>query len=203
MSIAQSRKLKRKQSRRQKELKHRIQSLKGNIDSGQASPGEHRQYLELQAEADTLQRDTFFQNIPEDFALRQGAKHDTGSAAFFRPWKPRDSYHWVDFIFNATWTDPNTPVRDGTSTTDPSQIPLAITPYYESLYSHKASDPVAAQICLDTMRSGNRVLPPTAAKCGAPISRNELEDIMNLLPTASPRARIVFLTNSTRFFPLN
>ena len=183
MSIAQTRKIKRKQTKQLKELLLRAKPLKTNIDSGQASPQEHRQYIELQAETDAIRRDTFFQQMPEDFALQQGAKHDTGSAAFFRPWKPRDSYHWVDAIFNATWTDPNNPVRDGTTTTEPSEIPKAITPYYESLYSHKPSDPVAMQICLDTLRSGNRVQRPTATKCGAPISRNELEDTMNLLPT--------------------
>ena len=64
-----------------------------------------------------------------------------------------------------------------------NKIPEAITPYYASLYSHKPIDTGAKDICIDTLRAGNRVLPPTATECGKPITAPELEDTMNLLPT--------------------
>ena len=38
-------------------------------------------------------------------------------------------------------------------------------------------------ICLDTLRNGKKVLPPTAAKCGASVNADELRDTMDLLPT--------------------
>ena len=101
----------------------------------------------------------------------------------FRPWKPRDSYHWIENIINADWRDPGNPIRDHTTNDEPSKIPEAITPYYASLYSHKHIDPAAKDICIDTLRAGNRVLPPTAERCGKPITMAELEDTMNLLPT--------------------
>ena len=184
MSISQSRKLKASRTKAEKELRIRIRALKDNIDSGDAQSSEMRLYIELQAELAAVQKENFFQqSTPEDLALYKGKQHDTGSALFFRPWKPRDSYHWIESVFNATWQDPNSPLKDGTSTTDPSLIPAAITKYYESLYAHKPIDDAAKQICLDTLRAGNRVLPPTAARCGAPITAAELEDTMNLLPT--------------------
>ena len=147
-----------------KELKHRIKTAKDNIDAGLASAAETRQYIELQSELGTARKETYFQKPPEDFALYKGKRHDTGTALFFRPWKPRDSYHWIETIFNASWSDPNAPSKDGTVTSDPTLIPQAITPYYEALYAEKPIDQEAKQICLDTLRSGNRVLPPTAVK---------------------------------------
>ena len=183
MSISQTRKLKAPHTKKEKELKSRIRSLKSDIDSGRAQQTEMRLYIELQAELSTVKKETFFQQLPEDLALYKGKQHDTGSALFFRPWKPRDSFHWIESIFNAIWPDPNSPIRDGSSATKPSRIPAAITKYYEALYSFKPIDDEAKQICLDTLRTGNRVLAPTAARCGAAISADELEDTMNLLPT--------------------
>ena len=184
MSISQSRKLKVTRTKEEKEIRIRIKALKDNIDSGESQPADMRLYIELQAELSILQKNNFFeQQSPEDLALYKGKRHDNGSALFFRPWKPRDSYHWIESIFNATWQDPNSPQKDGTVTSEPSEIPAAITKYYEALYSLKPIDDEAKQICLDTLRAGNRVLPPTAAHCGAPISDAELEDTMNLLPT--------------------
>ena len=183
MSIAQTRKLKKSQSKAEREMKQRIRSLKSDIDGGEAQKADMRLYIELQAELSTIQKESYFEQHPEDLALYKGKRHDTGSALFFRPWKPRDSYHWIASIFNATWQDPSSPQKDGTSATEPSRIPAAITEYYKALYAHKPIDQQAKDICLDTLRSGNRVLPPTAERCGAPITAPELEDTMNLLPT--------------------
>ena len=183
MSIAQTRTLKRHKTKEEKELILRIKTAKSNIDQGEASPAEMRQYIEMQSQLSTMSKERYFQRPPEDIAFTKGKHHDNGSAAFFRPWKPRDSYHWIESIFNADWSDPGNPTRDHTTTNEPSKIPEAITPYYASLYSHKQIDSAAKDICIDTLRAGNRVLPPTAAKCGAPITAPELEDTMNLLPT--------------------
>ena len=58
----------------------------------------------------------------------------------------------------------------------------AITPYYEALFSPKASNETAAAACLHTLRSGNRVLPPTATRCGADITDDETERICEKVP---------------------
>ena len=183
MSIAQTRTEKRRKSKEEKELTLRIKTMKSNIDQGEASPADMRQYIEMQSQLSTMSKERYFQRPPEDVAFTKGKHHDNGSAAFFRPWKPRDSYHWIESIFNADWSDPSNPIRDGTTTNEPDKIPEAITPYYASLYSHKPIDTDAKDICIDTLRAGNRVLPPTATECGKPITAPELEDTMNLLPT--------------------
>ena len=96
-----------------------------------------------------------------------GDRHDTGSAAFHRPYKPKSSGTWVDSVFNADWSDPSSPVQDGTHTTEASAIPQAFTGYYKNLFANKPSDPHAARKCLQALERGARVLPPTALKCNA------------------------------------
>ena len=106
---------------------------------------------------------------------------DTGSAAFYRPYTPKGSNHWINEIFHADWTNPSNPKKTGTSATDPSKISAALTPYYSSLFAEKPS--INPERPLATLESGNKVLPTTAAKCGAPISAGEIQDTCDMLPT--------------------
>ena len=156
--------------------------LKRNIDAGNGTPQLVSQYMNLGKELQAAQRDAYatFHTV-EESAYAKGATHDTGSASFFRPFTPRGSAHWINSIFNADWADPSNPQRQGTFATVSSQIAAAITPYYQSLFSHRT--PVNPETCWSTLRSGNRVLPPTAADCDKPISASEIEDICNTCPT--------------------
>ena len=57
-----------------------------------------------------------------------------------------------------------------------------LTKYYTALFAPKKTDPEAKRICLNTLKQGNRVLPPTAAKCDARITKEEIEKEMEWLP---------------------
>ena len=82
----------------------------------------------------------------EEIAYSRGQRHDVGSASFYRPFTPRGAAHWVEKIFNADWTDPSNPIRDGTTTTEAPRIAEAITPFYETMtpcMDRKSSTPPA------------------------------------------------------------
>jgi hypothetical protein len=79
--------------------------------------------------------------------------------------------------------NPSNPIRDGTSCEDPAKIAEASTPYWSSLFTRKATLPAKAEACLKTLRTGNRVLPPSAAKCGAAVTHQDVSRTCNTLPT--------------------
>ena len=158
--------------------------MKRRIDSAKASPHEISEYIQLCHDID---RDTgaarTAMHTYEEIAYSRGQRHDVGSASFYRPFTPRGAAHWVEEIFNADWTDPSNPVRDGTSTTAAPEIAEAITPFYGSLYGQKTIDPACAEKCWATLRTGNRVPPPTAEMCSKPISDDDATSTCNVLPT--------------------
>jgi hypothetical protein len=43
--------------------------------------------------------------------------------------------------------------------------------------------PAKAEACLKTLHTGNRVLPPSAAKCGAAVTHQDVSRTCNTLPT--------------------
>ena len=43
------------------------------------------------------------QNV-EEIAYNMGKQHDVGTAAFYRPWKPKGAAQWVERVFKADWT---------------------------------------------------------------------------------------------------
>ena len=160
--------MKREESAEQRQIKLKLSTLKALIDQGQALPDDVTEYLEAREEQRRITREELTPYFAsEEFALKQGAAHDTGSAAFYRPYTPKGSNHWINEIFHADWTDPSNPKKTGTTATDPSQISAALTPFYSSLYAQKPS--INPERPLATLENGNRVLPTTAAKCGAPI----------------------------------
>ena len=183
-SIARTMEQKAERTAESLQMQLRIQALKRLIDAGESSPQEETQYVLLQTEFNT-KRDHFISptSTPEIAAFKKGSTHDQATAAFFRPYKSHDSYRWIEEIIHADWTDPSNPVPTGTRTTDPSQVPEVVTKYYESLYAAKRTVRASMDICLDTLRGGKRVTPPTAAKCGAPVTKQELTDTINLLPS--------------------
>jgi hypothetical protein len=120
----------------------------------------------------------------EEDAHTMGQKHDTGSASFFRPFTPQGAAQWIEKIFKADWTNPSNPIRSGGFATGASSIAEAVTPYYRSLFATKTIDPTAAETCWNTLRSGDRVHPPTAKRCSTPIEADEATRTCNILPTA-------------------
>ena len=132
----------------------------------------------------------------EKEAHSNGQKHDVNTAAFHRQWTPKNSAQWVTELIRKDWTDPSNPLPppDGQPATEThhDKIAEAFTAYYKPLYADKP--PVTAgfaidgtpinpfQVAIDTLKSGNRVQPPTAKKCGLPITPEEVEHTMAYLP---------------------
>ena len=106
-----------------------------------------------------------------------------GSAAMFRKLTNRSADQWVDSIINACWSDPSNPAPTGGEHEDPKTMAHAMTPYWQSVFSAKATIAACVDTCRATLRRGNRVLPPTADKCDAPISEKEITSTCNTLQT--------------------
>ena len=85
-------------------------------------------------------------------------------------------------LMRADWTDPSNPRDANGHVTDASQIAAAFTEYYKPLYAKKKTTPASMNAALRALRKGRRVLPPTAAKCDAPIAAEDVERICNHLP---------------------
>ena len=84
--------MKRKESAEQRQIKLKLSTLKALIDQGQALPDEVTEYLEAREEQRRITREELTPYFAsEEFALKQGAAHDTGSAAFYRPYTPKGS----------------------------------------------------------------------------------------------------------------
>ena len=184
MGIAESMRRRKKDTEHIKSLKRTRDGLKGEIDAGLAAQPKVSRYIELESEinAATKQNRSLYETT-EEIAYNRGKSHDNGSAAFFRPWKPRGAAQWITKIFTADWSNPSNPIRDGTSCEDPAKIAEASTPYWSSLFTRKATLPAKAEACLKTLRTGNRVLPPSAAKCGAAVTHQDVSRTCNTLPT--------------------
>jgi len=131
----------------------------------------------------------------EKEAYTNGQKHDISSAAFHRQWTPKNSAQWVEELIIRDWSDPSNPQQapDGPQTeTRHDHIAEAFTAYYDPLYEEKPPKKTGTaqdgspnnpfKEAIDTLRTGNRVLPPTAARCGAPITTDEVEHTSAYLP---------------------
>ena len=117
-----------------------------------------------------------------------GKMHDRCTAAFFRPWKPSHKTSTIPAIKVANWTDPSAPEVERNDDGTPKRVMGVhnilneLTKYYTALFAPKKTNPEAKRICLNTLKQGNRVLPPTAAKCDARITKEEIEREMEWLP---------------------
>ena len=161
MSLAETRKKKKKDSKALAKLKHEQHQIKARIDKGNTK--DTPRYIELLEEINrkSKQERSLHQSL-EDIAYNRGKQHDTGGAAFHRSFKPKGAAHWIEEIFHADWTDTMNPVRppQHTSCKDPKLIAAAATPYWKSLFTRKPTDPIAYHKNLDTLKQGHKVCPP-------------------------------------------
>ena len=120
----------------------------------------------------------------EKIAYSMGKAHDRCSAEFFRIWKPNNKSEAIPGMKVADWSNPSQPEMTGDRATDPRGILGEMTKYYTSLFKRKHPVPAQKEACLQQLNSGgNRVQPPTATKCDAPITHQEVEQVLNTLPT--------------------
>ena len=85
----------------------------------------------------------------------------------------------------ADWTDPSNPIFSGTTADTPTTVLESFTAYYTALFAKKATNSADENICLATLADprGQRVLAPTATKCDADITKEEIEEVINALPS--------------------
>ena len=141
------------------------------------------------------QKNRSLHDMLETEAYSNGQKHDVSSADFYRQWTPRNSAQWVTELIRRDWTDPSQPqpTPGGRATeTRHDHIAEAFTEYYRPLFAEKP--PSRSDVALDgtpidpfkmaadTLRTGNRVLPPTAEKCGLAITEEEVAHTLAYLP---------------------
>ncbi|MCP4197354.1 MAG: hypothetical protein GY762_09400, partial [Proteobacteria bacterium] len=158
--------------------------LKTKIDDGEANAAEVSEYIRLGPEiASKIKDERALITTLEDTAYNMGKRHDIGSAAMYRPYKPKGGSHWVQETFEADWTDTSNPIRTGNMCTDTAKQAHAATPYWKQLF--KARPQVAHQVteCLNLLKNGNRVHAPAASMCGKDITTKEIAEICKHLPT--------------------
>jgi hypothetical protein len=135
--------------------------LKQNIDTATATPHETTAYIKLGASiAEETKKDRSAMQSNEEIAYNLGKQHEIGSAAFYRSYTPQGATHWIENKFDADWSDPSNPTRTNTFTTIAANIAAAVTPYYTALFARKVIDPVGAEKCWKTLRTGKGVYPP-------------------------------------------
>ena len=95
------------------------------------------------------------------------------------------AFQHITELKEADWTDPSNPQYTGQTVRDQAQVLIELTKYYTALFAKKAIDLASKVICLATLSNprSRRVLPPTAEKCGEPITKQEVIDVLESLPT--------------------
>ena len=167
---------------RQRDLQ--IVLLQSALSSGSATESDIAQLASLQSERITLRREARSLYMEtEEFAIKQGSSHDTGRAAFYRQWTPKNAAQWVEGVMRADWTDPSHPTNRTTPATSEREVANAFSEYYKQLFAKKTPKPEALERALRALKAGNKVLQPTAARCAASITLPETINTCENLPT--------------------
>ena len=198
LSLERTNELRKAKDQAAERLKDIIQIAKATAQ-GDASPANATLAAQIQEMEKELRehraKNRSLHDMLEKEAYHNGQSHDVNTASFHRQWTPKNSAQWVEDIIRRDWTDPSNPQppADGPANeTRHDHIAAAFTDYYGPLYTEKPPkregfaydgspiDPF--QKAIDTLSQGNRVLPPTASACGAPISKEEVSHTSAYLP---------------------
>lgn len=183
MCIGETRRRKYKVSKEIKFKKAILRGMRRNLVAGRATDVKAADDLEGEIRDLASEQRTAFETLEEqDYSY--GKAHDTCSHEFFRRWDPRSASQNPAAIRGADWSDPSNPAFDGTNADTPEGVLKEFTEYYTALFSKKTTVAEAREAALDTLRdpSSRRVLPPTAARCDAPVLKEDLEPILQSLP---------------------
>ena len=95
---------------------------------------------------------------------------------------PSTPPQWVNSVITANWTNPSKPVPNG-HTSSSKETADGFASFYEALFQPKIPDAAANRLAMAALLAGDKVLPPTAAMCAAPICPEEATKICLNLPT--------------------
>ena len=189
VSLTKTMEMKEIQNDRVATLRSELKYVEADISAGNATAYDYatRERLRDNIRTEMTVRKALKDSLEED-AYQMGQRHDINSAAFHRKWTPKNSSQWIDELIKRDWTDPSNPqpLPGGNADDKENQAPkiaAAATEYYQPLFAKKPTSQICAEKCLATLDRGNRVLAPTAAKCSAEISEEELIYTCNHLPT--------------------
>ena len=101
----------------------------------------------------------------------------------FRKWKPTHAAQHITSLKKADWTDPSNPVFTGEIADTPAEVLKEFTYYDSNLFAKKTTRRDAQLICLQALRDGNRIQPPTAEMLDKDITVEEVTKVLNNLPT--------------------
>ena len=184
MCHARTQALRKKQDERITFIKTLLTTVRKKIDDGTADATDFAEEEDLKTELRDRHRHNFsLSTCLEKRAYSMGQKHDINTAAFHRQWTPRNAGQWVDEVMTADWSDPSNPKNIGNPLTSAKDIADGFTEYYEPLFAKKVVSKTCKRMALDTLRTGDRVLPDTAAACDAPITIPDVADTCSYLPT--------------------
>ena len=185
-AMARTKKLNKTTAKEVKSLQTIRDTLKGRMDKGEADEQCRVQHSIVCRE---LRQASLIPSTlaatAEEIAYNVGKNNDVCSKAFFRKWLPRGQAQWIQETIRADWDDLANPQSIGPNATKAKEVAEAQTSYWSALFRRRNNDPQAEETCLQLLRDeskGGRVLKPTADRCDATISSEELEVIMNGLP---------------------
>ena len=150
-------------------LMERVDKLGNMGEVVKVKPGFARNYLLPQKKALRATKDNreYFESQRSELEATNAAQH-------------------IAALMEADWTDPSNPVYTGNTAHGNAAVLSEFTQYYRALFADKTTNNThATRTCLDTLSDpkSRRVLPPTAAACGAPIEEDELRKTLEKLPT--------------------
>ena len=153
------------------------------VDSGTADASAYTDLQDAKRKLATERKRNYsLYTTLEKEAYDMGKKHEVSSAAFYRQWTPRNDAQWIQEIIEADWTDPSAPQVTGRCTRA-ADIARHVTPYYRSLFAGKQISQPCKNACRRALQQGKQVLGPTAARCGADITRDDVLYTCARLPT--------------------
>ena len=172
-----------KQVERKRKILKNIDTL---IQKGTAQPCQLKYRAQLKKELRTTAKSdyTLHQTLEKE-AYNMGKTHDRCTREFFVPWRDTHAAQHIESLAEADWQDPSNPTFTGRNVRGVADVLRELTKYYTALFADKPTTNHAAyNACLDTLsdQNSNRVLPPTAADCGKPITEDEVLTVMSELP---------------------
>ena len=113
-------------------------------------------------------------------AVNMTERSDKCTKAFFRSYKAQAKQQWINSIKTANWQDGAEP-NFTSEESEPKKIPNALSDYYKMLFSEKTINEGDMNDLQEEMKK-QQVLPHSALQLDRPISKGEIQKVMDKLP---------------------
>ena len=113
-------------------------------------------------------------------AVNMTERSDKCTKAFFRSYKAQAKQQWINSIKTADWQDGVEP-NFTSEESEPKKIPNALSDYYKMLFSEKTINEGDMDDLQEEMKK-QPILPHSALQLDLPISKEEIQKVMDKLP---------------------